>query len=146
MGWELSSVTDEKLVLVNHEEQHAHEIPWAAIASWGELLGISDNTEVLAYLQAVAVGDAPEPDWETLYAALQAPLAEQARNALNGMPQPLTMAILETAETRTQTQARNLMAPMSVEPVGPIVEAVQAHAHTIEEARRDFLTQLTPGA
>lgn len=69
---------NEVIMFVDPDEKSVHCIPVAAIATWGELLGITDQDEIIETI--LNFEEAPgENPWTPLYEALQENLDELAK-------------------------------------------------------------------
>lgn len=68
---------NEVIMFVDHNDKSVHCIPVAAIATWGELLGLTDQDEIV---ETILNFDEPagENTWTGLYEALQENLDELA--------------------------------------------------------------------
>lgn len=139
-----------------------HQVPWEALASWGELLGIDDPHLTL---QVILDQDRSEPDWTSLYAALAAVVQAQARATLAAnapvmipFAHPLLhleegeLRALETGRAVVQAAQRAALGIPETAPLmraftsdpDPIATAVADHITEIEAARSRFIAQYSP--
>lgn len=136
--WEIHSATDEKLVLINQTENHIHEIPWGAIGSWGELLGIEGDAEVLDAIISLS-GTENEPDWGQIYEAYEAGRECPVLPAVGPVTRQGSSSPVEVGES----QPLAVFLGRSVIPrVDPIGDALLVKAEEIEAVRDSFRQEI----
>jgi len=151
LDWNLEEVTEEHILLSQHVDggYKDHLIPWAAIASWGELLGVPDSDIVLEAILREAHEATEETDWAALYAARREslptpqPVARLQMRSISAAP-PLETLVTVQARAR---QRLGLDAPRVLtlaETTSPINTALADHQDAIDAHADSFREYLQP--
>lgn len=159
MDWQISEITDSDVILARSVEGGiaTHTIPWQAIASWSELLGVPDYDLVLEAIirDAHETPDGGITDWSPMYQALRAvrkeeeePVPAPTVRTMRAVVAPSHSALdqLVTAQAEARAQL-NLDAPRVLsreEAESPIAVAVNEHAGKIASLAAEFRTGLGP--
>lgn len=114
-------------ITIHVGESSIHVIPLTAIASWGELLGITDPGDILDAILHVAKHGEPDPDpetgenaWTPAYEALQAREQKRAKEWFTAT----------TDGTATDPRSPKLRAAFAASPLESLVEAGRNETRT----------------